>query len=90
MSGLSKLFDIECSSDAVLIFTCSIVGVCFTATGIWTLFADDGGVLLFDTVDVSVLFGADVVKSLVVLLLPNTNFWVCLVGSTILTRNRDD
>lgn len=46
--------------------------------------------LLFGTVEVSVLFVTAVVRSLVVLLLPYTNFEDCLVGSTMLTRKRDD
>lgn len=45
--------------------------------------------VLFRTVAISV-FETAVVRSLVVLLLPYTNFEGCLVGSTMLTRKRDD
>lgn len=90
MSGLSKLFDIECNSVAVVRLTCSMVGGCL-AVEIGMLLA--GGVLLpigTVVVDESVLVTTVVVRSLVVLLLPYTNFAACLDGSTMLTRNRED
>lgn len=55
-----------------------------------------GGGVLCRTVVVVVVVGSvlfvtvAVVRSLVVLLLPYTNFGDCLVGSTMLTRKRDD